>query len=366
VGKGPRSMPTMPVKAWISGGITATVVRLSRSLILLVELIASHRKGIATQNGSRYWLCAAGPDPLSPLSPSATGAPASPTNAIIPSSLPASSSGRTKSTLIGPIAGAAIGALLLGSILFFCWYRRRTQNRKKYRVDAWKGGDNDSKAPSPLLHRRGLSEQSTMSTHTSHSANSHLAPFVAERSPAEIHSTSMSGPGKFAIIQERLNAAASPSTETSESSDMLSQDSHLNSPLPVRKGSTGHTTPQSFGHSFRGAILSRDGEIIPPVPPIPRRVPVPALPPAVSFVTSPTRSRPRPASRNASTSTLGHARFDSTSTSAPLPDSPPVSTEDVEQRLLELRNEAERGLAEIRAQRGLSLVGEMPPPYHLP
>ena len=328
--------------------------------------------GMATQNGSQYWLCAPGPDTLSPLPTTPTAnTSTSPTNLTNPTTLPISNVEGNKSKLIGPIVGGIVGGLLL-SLALFWWsrYRKRIQDRGLYRIDAWKDGD-DSQGPSPLLHRRGMSEQSNMTTRTSQSTattQSHITPYSAERSPESMRSPIVSGPAKFALIQERLNAdaaaAASPSTETSENSDMLSQDSHV--PL-MRKTSAGPDTPLVPSLIASVPTPPEDVHFVPPpVPPIPSNIPLPASPPAVSFVTSPSRSRHRPKSRNPSTSSLPtRSRIHSTSAPPP-PDSPPISTDDVEQRLLELRNEAERGLAEIRAQRGVSLIGEMPPPYHLP
>ena len=328
--------------------------------------------GMATQNGSRYWLCAPGPDPLSPL-PTASTAHAStiPTNVANPTALPISNVGGNKSKLIGPIIGGVVGAFLLLCLALFWRYRKRTQDQGLYRVDAWK--HEDDSGPSPLLHRRGMSEQSNMTTRTSQSTattQSHITPYSAERSPESMRSPVVSGPAKFALIQERLNAAAaaSPSTETSENSDMLSQDSHV--PL-MRKTSAGPDTPRVPSLIASVPTPPEDVHFIPPpIPPLPSNIPIPTTPPTVSFVTSPSRSRHRPKSRNPSTSSLPRSQITSASVPSPppppLPNSPPISPDVVEQRLLELRDEADRGLAEIRAQRGVSLIGEMPPPYHLP
>lgn len=290
--------------------------------------------GVADQLNTSYWTCSAGNDglPILPtsISSSSPGSPSSLTTL--------KSNNSSKSKLIGPIVGGVVGGLMLFLLLVFCWRRQQKQPR----VDPW----SENQEPVSLLHRRGLSNQSQATTRTTTTSRSHVTPYY--ESPSEMRSAGINPRREFGHIQKRVPAPADP--PAAESLVVLAPDSSTTSSHPMVKA-----TVRSAPHMEPSASTSSPESVSQELPSI---VALP-MPSAVTFVTSPTRAHTRQKSQNTSSSSLHHVRLYS------LPDTPPVSTEGVEQRLLELRDEAERGLAEIRAQR----TGDdeiMPPPYHLP
>jgi hypothetical protein len=338
--------------------IASAVRHINSFLNLLFNRLVS--VGAATQLNSSYWTCNAGNDGL-PTLPSTAGLPVSSSNTSS-TTTQLNSTGSKKSKMVGPIVGAVVGAIILCLILAYLWRRRR----RDLSAHPWTG-DDSSQEPASLLHRRGLSEQSSATTRTTTTNHSLVSPYSFQQSP-EMRSASAiqaqaSRPSKRSVthyVAPSLGqappaddnlAALSDESHTTPSSHPavgkehvqiapleISDDTHIVAPDFV-------TSPISFAHELPAGI---------------------AIPPIPTMVTSPVRARPRFKSRNTSSSSLPHVRQQSQQSIPDPPDSPPF-VEHVEQRLLELRNEAERGLAEIRAQRTGSADGsEMPPPYNFP
>jgi hypothetical protein len=227
---------------------------------------------------------------------------------------------------------------MLFLLLVFCWRRQQKQRG----VDSL----SENQQSVSLLHRRGLSDMSQATTRTTTTSRSHITPYY--ESPSEMRSAGINPRREFGHIQKRVPAPADPPAE--ESLAVLAADSSTTSSHPMVKG-----TVRSAPHMEPSASTSSPESLSQELP----SIVAPPMPSALTFVTSPTRAHTRQKSQNTSSSSLPRGRLYS------LPDTPPISTEGVEQRLLELRDEAERGLAELRAQR----TGDdevMPPPYHFP
>jgi hypothetical protein len=259
-----------------------------------------------------------------------------------------------------------VGAVILCLILACLWRRRRRDwSAHPWSAHPWTG-DDSSQEPASLLHRRGLSEQSSATTRTTTTNHSLVSPYSFQQTP-EMRSASAIHAQTSRPLKRSVSYAVAPglgqAPPTDENLIALSDESH--------------TTPSSHpvvGKEMAPLETTNETHIVAPnfvTDPISFTHELPAgiaVPPIPTVVTSPTRARTRFRSRNTSNSSLPHVRQQSQQSIPDLPDSPPfVGVEHVEQRLLELRNEAERGLAEIRAQRtGSAEDGEMPPPYHFP
>jgi hypothetical protein len=227
------------------------------------------------------------------------------------------------------------------------------------RAEAWVNEKEITQEPAPLLHRRGLSEQSQATTHTMTSSQSHISPHATEPS-LEMHFAGISPESKSAHIHQRLGLAATSPPTATESSSIHTRHSHA-TPLHRAHKASREPVPNTPALPVASSALVSSTTSLTQESPVASPA---ILSSVLSLVTSPSRARRRLQSPDASSSSLPRARVNSIPRP---PDTPPVSTEDVEQRLLELRNEAERGLAEIRAQRtGSGENGEMPPPYHSP
>ena len=346
--KRPQSMSWINPRGWISHETTVSAVSLYDASTRAYHSHSFAPVGIANQLNTSYWTCAAGPDPVPP-----SQSPSSSSTSTSSATTPPHS--KTKSSLIGPIVGAVVGGLLLCLLLAFFWYRRRQSKQRLLRIDAWKSETQSSQEPAPLLHRRALSEQSQITTTSNHS---HALADAGESSP-EMRSAGVVPQSKFGHIQQRLDTPVPPPPSATESSLVLTPPTHA-TPLPVSRKTTYVPVASPLSFPASSTFVSSTTSLSQDLPVTPPTMPPPSLP-AVSFVTSPTRSIRRLKSRHSNPS-LRRGRVDSIPRT---PDSPPVSADDVEQRLLELRNEADRGLAEIRAQRTGSGEGEMPPPYNV-
>jgi hypothetical protein len=353
------STPAMHPRGWISVEIIVQAVGLMQYFNLEPAMfIPSISVGVATQvNNSDYWICgsltrlvSSLPDPMLLTSTRTRG-----TQSTSSASSAYVASGSNKK-MMGPLIGGVLGGILVLSLIFLTWRcRRRMRRRQPVGFDVGISTRTSSE-PAPLLHRRELSEQSQAMSQLSRTTTDLENPV----SPLLIigHETrSMEIPSLPHVARSERRYQHSDMGQHADTASPVSP--------PILRGlDLAHDSHTTIHTRFDRSVSGHDPTS--PVSPtttldISSQVAIPSESPATAPQVFREKSQYYPSS------SIARVRRPPTPP-PPLPNPMPVSTEDLEQGLRDLRDEAERRLAAMRAQRVLSSEvqegGEMPPPYH--
>lgn len=311
--------------------------------------------GVATKIDDRYWICGSLERLVSslPQPPTSTrrhrGATSTSNGASGTSTNNALVASHSSKKMIGPIIGGAVGGVLVALLIFAFWcYRRRKRQRRAY------GGAtiaySNEPAP-PLLHRRDPSDQSqamSQLSRTTTDVENGLSPLMVIGRSSESQSMGITASPNFTQSErqyQQLDNVVPTSPSTPEERDLS---------LPFESHSTIHTRLNNRSLSEHGPtspaslLTTIDNADNTSQVAMPSDSPEELEPPLV-----------REKSQYSSAPSTPNARRPS-SPPPPLPPLP-VSTEDLEQNLQVLRDEADRRLAVIRAHRD----GGAPPPYEI-
>lgn len=304
--------------AWTLGKIIASAVSAKDIFTRVRSIHPFALVGVVTQISSSYWICGS----LDKLTTSSITAPPSQSSTDTHSGSQ-SSLQKSSSPPIAAIAGGAVGVVVVLCLILACWLRLR-RAKKRQMLE-----------PRPLLHHRGLSEQTTRSATTLETHETHISPF-SPGSQAAIRRAEDLPPRKRPFVDMASVGTPGMVMDSSIAHSPVSSEApilDLRRESSVPAANTLTTQGSSTDVSSNHAALSFGT----PLTPASR----PRRPKLVRTGTSSTHPRGR-------------------DSPPPPPDAPlPVSTHEMEERLMMVLNEADRQLAEIRTQR----VQGMPPPY---